>query len=58
MRPARFPKELPVLLHGAGCGGVHALHVAIASHSYPAQVARSLKLLAGGLRDVRYKSPR
>ncbi|CAJ1454247.1 unnamed protein product [Effrenium voratum] len=38
-------QELPVLLHGAGCGGVHALHVAIASHSYPAQVARSLKLL-------------
>eukprot|EP00931_Biecheleriopsis_adriatica_P090934 TRINITY_DN6483_c0_g1_i1.p1 TRINITY_DN6483_c0_g1~~TRINITY_DN6483_c0_g1_i1.p1 ORF type:complete len:1239 (+),score=321.36 TRINITY_DN6483_c0_g1_i1:74-3718(+) len=35
-------KSLPVIIHGIGCAGIHALHVAIASHSYPRSLQRRL----------------
>lgn len=35
----------PVIIHARGCGGIHGIHMAIASHSYPAALRRRLRLL-------------
>eukprot|EP00930_Biecheleria_cincta_P072004 TRINITY_DN59446_c0_g1_i1.p1 TRINITY_DN59446_c0_g1~~TRINITY_DN59446_c0_g1_i1.p1 ORF type:complete len:1295 (-),score=267.50 TRINITY_DN59446_c0_g1_i1:53-3841(-) len=34
-----------VIVHGVGCGAIHALHLGIASHSYPRNLRRRLRLL-------------
>jgi len=37
--------KTPVFVHGIGMGGIHALHMAIASHAYSAVLRRRLRLL-------------
>eukprot|EP00445_Apocalathium_hangoei_P084059 CAMPEP_0204212814 /NCGR_PEP_ID=MMETSP0361-20130328/75519_1 /ASSEMBLY_ACC=CAM_ASM_000343 /TAXON_ID=268821 /ORGANISM="Scrippsiella Hangoei, Strain SHTV-5" /LENGTH=1245 /DNA_ID=CAMNT_0051177193 /DNA_START=64 /DNA_END=3802 /DNA_ORIENTATION=- len=45
----------PVIIHASGCGAIHGIHMAIASHSFPAATRRRLRLLVldGGVGNFR-----
>ena len=37
--------SLPIIIHASGCGAIHGLHLAVASHTFPTAVRRRLRLL-------------